>query len=345
MIILKLTEIQTILIIIISFFLLYIVFVFILAYFVNKTNFQKRIDKYSYIEDKDYTYYNNLKKENYTFLSNKIKINGEIYFYDTKDNKDIIIFSNGFNTTIKKYISEIEYLASLGYTVYTYDYAGVGISEGKYFKGMPQSIINLEDCIKYVKTNNPNSKIILFGHSMGAYASCNVLNLEDVNKVIAVSLFDNVEGVVADHVKNKLGKKIFLFLIIYRILLYFKFKSYSLFSTYKTLKSTNTKVLVIQGEDDKTVLPDNFMNNMYYNQNAYIKYILLENKHHFPLLSTEAMNYDLFLKHQITDLKLKYNNKIPENEIKQLNETINYKQKYKLDEGVLNVIKKFLREV
>jgi pimeloyl-ACP methyl ester carboxylesterase len=196
-----------------------------------------------------------------------------------------------------------------------------------------------------VKSINHNSKIILFGHSMGAYASCNVLNIQDVNKVIAVSPFENVQEVVADHVKNKIGKKIFLFLIIYRILLYFKFKSYSSFSTFKTLKNANTKVLVIQGEDDKTVLPDNFMNNMYYNQNAYINYILLENKHHFPLLSNDAMNYDLFLKHQITELKLKYNNKIPKSEIKQLNENVNYELKYKLDEGVLNVIKKFLREV
>ena len=115
MIILKITELQTILIIIISFFLLYILFVSIFAYFIHKMNFQKRIDKYSYINDKDHTFYKNLKLENYSFFSNKIKINGEIYFYDTKDNKDIIIFSNGFNTTIKKYISEIEYLSSQGY--------------------------------------------------------------------------------------------------------------------------------------------------------------------------------------------------------------------------------------
>jgi len=344
MMFLQLKEIYLIILFIISLFLLYIVFVIALVLYVHKTNFKKRINESPYIKD-NITYYKNLKYEQYSFVSNNIKINGRKYFYDSSQNKDIIIFSNGFNTTINKYISEINYLASLGYIVYTYDYAGVGMSEGAHFTGMPQAIINLEDCINYVINNNPNANIILFGHSMGAYASCNVLNIKQVKKVIAIAPFDNVQSVVHEHVTNKLGRKIFLFPIIYRLLLYIKFKSYSSFSTFKTLKYTNTNVLIIQGEDDKTVSQTNFLNNMYMNQNNFIKYILLENKHHFPLLSNEAMTYDLFLKHQITDLKLNYKNKIPEDEITSLNENINYELKYKLDEGVLKIINEYLSEV
>ena len=210
---------------------------------------------------------------------------------------------------------------------------------------MPQAINNLEDCIKYVKSNNNHKKIILVGHSMGAYASCNVLNYVTVNKVIAIAPFNNIVDVVNDNIIKKLGRKIFLFPIIYRLYLNIKFKSYASYSTFNTLKNTNTTVLVLQGENDKTVSPNNFINSMMTNTNGFINYLLLENKHHFPLMDYDAMNYDLFLKHQVQELKLKYKYQIPDEEIKILNENINYKLKNKLDEGILNEIKKFLSEV
>ena len=76
-----------------------------------------------------------------------------------------------------------------------------------------------------------------------------------------------------------------------------------------------------------------------------IKYILLENKQHDPLLSVEAINYNLFLKHQISDLTLKYSNKIPSHELETLNKNINYELKYKLDGEILRLIEKFIEEV
>lgn len=345
MIILKLSEFNIILITFVVLFLLYICFVFIFALFIDKKYFVKRITGNKYIKEMDYKYYKSLKQDDFSFVSNNILIKGNCFYYDSKEGKNILIFSNGFNTIIETYIPYISYFASLGFVVYGYDYAGVGRSGGKNFKGMPQAIVDLENCIKQIKKDNPNISITLVGHSMGAYASCNVLNLECVDRVIAISPFNNIVDVVRDNIYNKLGKKIFLFPIIYRFILYLKFKSYSMYNTFDTLKQTNKNVLVIHGEDDKTVKADKFMNAMINNQNAFIKYILLENKQHDPLLSIEAINYNLFLKHHIYDLTLKYSKNIPSYELEKLNKNINYELKYKLDGEILRIIEKFIKEV
>lgn len=345
MIILKLSEFNIILITFVVLFLLYICFVFIFALIIDKKYFVKRITGNKYIKEMDYKYYKSLKQDNFSFVSNNIIINGNSYYYNTRDNKKILIFSNGFNTIVESYLPYISYFAKQGFIVYSYDYAGVGKSDGKKFKGMPQAIMDLECCIKQIKKDNPNTSITLVGHSMGAYASCNVLNLEEVDKVIAISPFNDIVDVVGDNIYKKLGKKIFLFPIIYRMILNFKFKKYSSYNTFNTLKYINKKVLLIHGEEDKTVKADRFINAMISNQNSFVQYLLLENKQHDPLLSFEAINYNLFLKHQISDLMLKYNRNIPSNELEILNKNINYELKYKLDGEILRIIENFIKEV
>lgn len=324
--------------------LLYISFVLFLVIYCERKYFIKKINEDEIIKNQTYNDFKDLKKETFSFISNKNKINGEIYYYKEKKLDEVIIFSLGFKTTINYYINEIAYFASLGYTVFTYEYCGVGKSEGKKFRGPTQAIIDLNNCIKYFKEENPNSKIILVGHSMGAYASCNVINYQDVNKVIAISPFNHIVKVVSQTIYQTSSRKIFLFPIIYRIVLFFKFGKYSNLKTYETLKRSNIKVLVLHGMDDKTVLVDDCLNSMMTNINMNVKYLVLDNKQHYPLQSSNAINYNLFLKHELSDLKIKYNKKIPNQEIINLNKNINYKLKNEFDKEVLLVVEKFLSE-
>lgn len=334
-----------IIIVLLALFLLYIVSIIAIICVVDKKYFSKRFDGKSYIKYQNYLSFKGLKKEDYSFISNNKKIYGEIYYYDNYKENKVIIFSLGLSGVIDKYINEIAYFASLGYRVYAYEYAGVGRSEGKKFIQAPQAIMDLENCIKKVRNLNPNAEIILAGHSVGAYASCNVLNLEFVDKVVAISPFNNMVDVVTDVVYDRSSKKIFMFSLIYKIILFFKFGKYARFNTFNTLKTIDTKVLVIHGTADKTVIVNRTIQSMMTNHNGFVKYILLQDKDHYPLLSSEAMTYNLFLEHQLEDLQLKYKKNIPEKEIELLNENINYNLINKFDEGILNTIKEFIEEV
>ena len=322
----------------------YISFILFIVLFTDKKYFNKRMPNKYHLRCRDANEYKNLKFENFSFYSKKNKLYGKIYYYN-KQYKNIIIFSNGYNILKEKYLPIIEVLVSLGYTVFSYDYTGTMDSEGKTFKGMPQAIIDLECCINYVKENYPDSEIILMGHSMGAYASCNVLNVSKVKKVVAIAPVNHVANIICDNIYQTSGKTIFGFNFMFRLLLNIRFKKYGSYETYQTLKYVDTDVLVIHGTEDKTVLVDRFIQFMNINNNAYVKQILLEGKQHEPLMTYPAMNYDLYLRHELQGLKLKYKNKIPNEEIEKINNSIDYNLKDQLDKEVLEKIIEFIKEV
>ena len=83
------------------------------------------------------------------------------------------------------------------------------------------------------------------------------------------------------------------------------------------------------------------MNNL----NNNVKCLIVENKGHRPLLSINAINYNMFLDHSITELKLKFGKQIPEKELQVLRNNVNYKLKEELDEEIIREIKDFLCEV
>lgn len=340
-----LSNMPMIIFVIVLIIILYLSFVLSIVIFVEKSRFNKRIEVNDYIEEQDYSKFEGLIRNDFSFYSNNNKLNGYIFNYENINNNKKIIFVNGYNTTTETNIVEINYLASLGYTVYCYDNTGVGKSEGKKFNGCPQSLIDLQNCIKHLRKDNRDEPLILVGHSMGGNAVINILNLEKIDKVVAISPYNNITDVVSENVKEKVGKKIFLFKTMHKLYLRIKFKKYASFNAYDTLKYTNSKVLVIHGINDKTVKVDDCYDFAMNNLNNNVKCLIVENKGHRPLLSINAINYNMFLDHSITELKLKFGKQIPEKELQVLRNNVNYKLKEELDEEIIREIKDFLCEV
>lgn len=334
---------NSILLIVLALFVLYLIHIVILTIYIDHKYFDKRFTGVEYIRCYKKEDYHSLNCDDFSFVSNNNKLNGNM-FYVNKQLDNIAIFACGFKMTYQRYMPEINYLCSLGYTVFTYDNTGTGQSEGKSLNGAPQAIMDLEKCIDVIKEKYPNAKITLVGHSMGGYAVVNVLNLQKVDKVLAISPFNNIIDVVMDNANKIFHNKLLFFKASYKLYYKLKFKKYASFSTYKTLKYVNIPVLVIHGTNDKTVLIDNFANSMMTNQNAFVNYLVVENKKHNPLLSYDAINYNLYLAHQIDDLKYKYRKKaIPEIELQKINENVDDKLRSEFDQNVINKITNFLK--
>ena len=309
---------------------------------VDKTRFNKRMIGKKYLNSPKLEHFKDLKSEDFSFYSEDNKLVGNILYHKNKNDK-IIIFANGINSSTFDYLSEINFLCSLGYTVYSYDNTGTCRSEGKSLKGMPQAIIDLNNCIDVVKKEQPNKEIILVGHSMGGYAVCNAINYHNIKKVIAIAPFDNVVDVTYENIYSYSKKNLLFFKTLYSILLKCRFKEYASLKAFSSIKNNNCEVLVIHGTEDRIVIPDSFIENMMTNNNPLVKYTLLDGKGHDPQLSDNAITYNLFLRHNINELKLKYNKHIPEHELKTLNENINFKLKTELDEEVVGIITEFLK--
>lgn len=335
--------ISSILFVILGFLAVYILFLLILSLVIDKIYFKKRLATKNHIYEIDYKRFNNFNKEEFEFKSGKNTLRGGIYYY-SKSNTNIAIYMHGFGVKHTHNLYEIEMLASLDYTVYAFDMTATGKSDGAKFGGAPQAIKDLECCIKYVQQQNPQAKILLMGHSMGAYAVGCVLSLVDVKKAIVVAPFDNIVDVVQERVTSKFGKKILLFKTIYKLIQRIRFGKYSSLYTFESLYKTNVKTLVIHGTEDKTIPIDTTINSMMVNNNRNVKYLLLENKLHSPLLSEEAIIYNLSVSHTLEGLKIKYKKQIPNEEIEKLNKNIDLNIKNKFDEKVLVELINFIKE-
>lgn len=104
------------------------------------------------------------------------------------------------STTGTGYIAEILQLASRGWRVLAFDCTGCGESDGSAYRGLTQSVIDLDACLEYVRSDYypqnptlPDRPLVLVGHSAGAYASCAVLQLgheKMVDGVISICGFN-----------------------------------------------------------------------------------------------------------------------------------------------------------
>ena len=110
----------------------------------------------------------------------------------------------------RPYMKEIEMLAKHGYLVFSYDKTGCATSEGSGMGGFGQALSDSNDVVNYLKSLKElnNYKLYVVGHSMGGYASLNVINFhQDIVKVVAISPMISVK-----HMHNQLfsGLKGFL---------------------------------------------------------------------------------------------------------------------------------------
>ncbi|REE08542.1 putative alpha/beta hydrolase [Winogradskyella pacifica] len=112
---------------------------------------------------------------------------------NTSNNKTIVI-SSATGVLQYFYYKFATYFSELGYTVYTFDYSGIGKSNLSILD-LKQNTINLESwgendqasVISYAKSQNPTHKIIVITHSIGGQILAFNKNIAQVDAIITVA--------------------------------------------------------------------------------------------------------------------------------------------------------------
>lgn len=115
------------------------------------------------------------------------------FYYPATDAKGLIVVAPGHRDPNDIKLYEICYFIDAGYSVICFDYTGCYSSGGDSMNGYSQCVYDLDALLDYIEESSKfqNMPIYLFGHSMGAYAVCSVLQFEhNIEKVIAASGFD-----------------------------------------------------------------------------------------------------------------------------------------------------------
>ena len=265
--------------------------------------------------------YENLESTRHEFNTNKNnKLVGYLYSNKEIEEKALVVFSHGLGSGGQiGYLEIYNYLTSNGYYVFAYDATANDESEGSAIGGLPQGIIDLDNTINYVKTIEEvkDLPLMLMGYSFGAYSVSNVLNYQtDIKAIVSIAGWN--ESINQIEYRSSLYVKDFSKVLVPFVRMYERMK-YGKYATSKAMNAfdnTNSKIMIIHGENDESV-PIEYGYNMFYekyhNDERFIfKYY--DNRNHTNIYYDEekAIKYDNFL----TEFELyKSKNKITNEDI------------------------------
>ena len=195
-----------------------------------------------------------LLRSEFFYTVNDVKLKG--YYYESSQNKGLVVLSHGMKSGGDDYLPIIEYMVNAGYNVFSYNCTGTYESEGDGLVGMCQSLIDLEGTLAYIQSVDALSQMPLFliGHSWGGYAATSVLSLcKEVRACASIAaMHDACDLMVekAEEYVGSLGKMPKPFFDVYQRLL---FDDYVEYNAIRGINESNIPVLVAHGTSDKTI--------------------------------------------------------------------------------------------
>ncbi len=105
--------------------------------------------------------------------------------YNSTQNDSIVFICSATGVLQGYYSKFASFLSEHGFTVYTFDYGGIGLSKKQNLKNFDTTLTNwatndIENVIKYIKSLHPNKKINCLCHSIGGQ----LIGLVPSNKII-----------------------------------------------------------------------------------------------------------------------------------------------------------------
>ena len=127
-------------------------------------------------------------------------LTGYLYRPDGQAREALVVLAPGFHACADDYLWQIAELLDKGWAVFAFDSTGHCHSKGDSCVGFPQELVDLEATLSFLRDRAAFGfeKLVLFGHSRGAYAACCAADSDRVVAVIAVSGINSaMEGVMS----------------------------------------------------------------------------------------------------------------------------------------------------
>ena len=176
------------------------------------------------------------------------------YLYGANSNKGLIVISPGHRDANDIKLYEITYFVDAGWMVLCYDYTGCYNSEGGSMVGYTQSAHDLDAVLRFAETDDRLSAfpVMLFGHSLGGYASAAVLaHGHDVKAAIIASAFDTPKEQWTYSIERFTGVFHIPLLPFTSLFTAVTYGDDAGLSAIDGINATDTPVLVISGTEDE----------------------------------------------------------------------------------------------
>jgi alpha-beta hydrolase superfamily lysophospholipase len=208
----------------------------------------------------------------------------------------IIIYCHGNfgNICFRKFM--IEFCLEFNLGLFLFDYRGYGMSYGK-FQPSPKSI--LEDgttAYKYVKEKFPNSRIIVWGESLGGYVASNIAEKFPCDGLILLSPLTSIDNITFHHLP---------WATVYLTSLFIFYRELNIFSTI----NIHCPVLIIHSDED-VLIPRTSIKKFFNHLNCSKKKLIsIKGPHSAPKLNSGSIKsiFNFFeIQRDVEQKKLKY---------------------------------------
>jgi len=198
-----------------------------------------------------------LFREEFYFNAGDSRLKG--YYYPSTENKGLVIVVPGLRAGADDFIPISEYLVNSGYNVFSYDGTGVYDSEGDSMVGMCQALIDLEQVVNYLNSEEKykSQPKFLIGHSLGGYAVTSVLAIhKDIKAVVGIAPMCSASSIMVDKGTQYAGKVAYLSKPLFDSYQWILFEKYLSHNGVRGINSVDIPVLIAQGIDDKDITYD-----------------------------------------------------------------------------------------
>lgn len=207
----------------------------------------------------------------------------------------VVVMVHGLGGGHKHSLGQAYYFTQQGFAVLGFDISGNERSEGKALGGFPQALLDLKAALRFLKEDPilQDLPILLFGHSMGAYAADVVLaepEGEDIRAVVSLAAPDSSLMAIQASGEEMAGKGIEYLLPHFSLYERCKFGKIAERTASEGLDAAEgTDVRIVQAEDDK-IVPLWGGYELYYakhQQDEHIRFLLLPEGGHNKILYSE----------------------------------------------------------
>lgn len=215
---------------------------------------QDKNPSFKYFTAKDF----GLKAEEIGVVYRGVRLYARIYSVKPAEEcEKVVIFQHGFGAGSSSYMTEIAYFAKCGYAVVAADAYGCNNSAGKKALGFyagAEAVIAAYIGVKR-EERLKDKKVVLVGHSWGAYSVLCAAKKIKVDGVVAMSGFNAPAQCICDQIKlvsgygKALAPLLHPFFFICNI---FRFGFKGNTHAAKAVEKSGAKALLIHGEKDRT---------------------------------------------------------------------------------------------
>lgn len=292
-----------------------------------------------------------VKREEISFYSDDVLLKGN--YFICKKPKGLVLMAHGLHAGGDDYLNIALYFLENNYNVFSFNYKGVYDSEGDSCVGFCESLIDVDNAIKYILSEDKFNKLplFLFGHSWGAYAVGSVLSLEEKVKACAcVAGMSSGYRMIVDKAEQYVGKFSITAKPFFDTYQKYLFKDYVKYDVVKGINKSNIPVVVAHGVDDKIIVFDKqaIIAKQKEIKNNNVKYYIgkgLQGTHNGIMFSNEAIIYQKEVSSELKLAEMKKGSKLTKEEISEFYKTVDHARYSEVNKDLMDLIIKTFNSV